>query len=85
MNLNIDDPEAAEMVSTLAALTSETVEEAVITALRERLLRLNEDALESAATLEHVMEVVHHCAALPELDPRTAEEIIGYDENGLPS
>ena len=25
------------------------------------------------------------CAALPELDARSADEIIGYDENGLPA
>ena len=31
-----------------------------------------------------IMEISRRCAALPELDPRSADEIIGYDENGIP-
>ncbi len=31
-----------------------------------------------------MMEISRRCAALPELDPRSADEIIGYDENGIP-
>jgi len=30
-------------------------------------------------------EIALHCAALPLLDPRLDEEILGYDEYGLPS
>jgi len=33
---------------------------------------------------EDLLHIGRRCAALPELDPRTAEEIIGYDEHGLP-
>jgi antitoxin VapB len=33
---------------------------------------------------EDLLEIGRRCAALPELDPRTAEEIIGYDEHGAP-
>jgi len=32
-----------------------------------------------------MMEISRRCAALPELDPRSADEIIGYDENGIPT
>jgi len=32
-----------------------------------------------------IMEIGKRCAALPDIDRRTAEEILGYDENGLPS
>ena len=32
-----------------------------------------------------MMEISRRCAALPELDPRSANEIIGYDENGIPT
>jgi antitoxin VapB len=34
-----------------------------------------------ANALERIAE---HCAQLPLLDCRTAEEILGYDESGLP-
>lgn len=33
---------------------------------------------------EELLEIGRRCAALPELDPRSAEEIIGYDEHGVP-
>ena len=29
------------------------------------------------------MEIGRHCAALPDLDTRTADEILGYDEHGV--
>jgi hypothetical protein len=31
------------------------------------------------------MRIANEAAALPIMDDRTPEEIIGYDENGLPS
>jgi hypothetical protein len=30
------------------------------------------------------MEIGRHCAALPLLDARRPDEIMGYDENGVP-
>jgi len=32
-----------------------------------------------------MLEISRRCAALPELDPRSADEIVGYDENGIPT
>ncbi len=29
-------------------------------------------------------EIALHCSRLPVLDPRTPDEILGYDERGLP-
>jgi antitoxin VapB len=31
------------------------------------------------------MEIGRRCAALPNLDARPSDEILGYDEHGLPS
>ena len=28
-------------------------------------------------------EIGTHCAGLPDLDPRSADEIVGYDEHGM--
>ena len=33
---------------------------------------------------EKLLEIAHHCASLPVLDNRNSEEIIDYDEYGLP-
>ncbi len=33
---------------------------------------------------ERLMEISKHCASLPDLDTRTPDEIIGYNEFGVP-
>lgn len=35
-------------------------------------------------TVEEIMAIAHRCSALPVLDGRSADEIVGYDENGIP-
>jgi antitoxin VapB len=84
MSLSIKDPEADRLARAVAQRTGETLTQAVINALRERLAReqRKEQAIESL--VEDVMEIGRHCAALPLLDARSADAIIGYDENGLP-
>jgi antitoxin VapB len=84
MPLSIKDPEADRLARAVAQRTGETLTQAVINALRERLAReqRKEQAIESL--VEDVMEIGRHCAALPLLDARSADAIIGYDENGLP-
>lgn len=84
MPLSIKDPEADRLARAVAQRTGETLTQAVINALRERLAReqRKEQAIESL--VEDVMEIGRHCAALPLLDARSADDIIGYDDNGLP-
>ena len=41
--------------------------------------------LDANQRLAAILKVSRRCAAAPELDPRGADEIIGYDANGLPS
>lgn len=81
MSLIIDDPDAEYLAHALAALTGETVNQAVIAALRDRLTQV----LKEESALDEIMAIAHHCASLPECDPRTPDEILGYDENGLPT
>ncbi len=84
MALNIKDPATDRLVRELALLTGEGVTAAVRIAAEERLQRVRsrKSARDLAAEL---LEIGAHCAALPELDSRSADEIIGYDENGLPN
>jgi antitoxin VapB len=84
MPLSIKDPDADWLARALAQRTGETLTEAVINALRERLEReLRKDhSIENL--IEDVMEIGHHCAALPLLDQGQPDEILGYDKNGLP-
>jgi antitoxin VapB len=84
MPLSIKDPEADKMARDLAQRTGESITQAVITALRERLVReqRKDEAIDSL--VDEVMDIGRHCAALPLLDARSPDEIIGYDKHGLP-
>jgi antitoxin VapB len=82
--LSIKDPEADALARSLAKRTGETITQAVITALRERLARERRKDETIEYLVEEIMDIGKHCAALPLLDARSADEIIGYDEHGLP-
>jgi len=84
MALSIKDPEADRLARAVAQRTGETLTQAVINALRERLAREERKDQAIEDLVEDIMEIGRHCAALPLLDPRSADEIIGYDQNGLP-
>jgi antitoxin VapB len=84
MALSIKHPEADRLARELAAHTGETLTEAVVVSLRERLARTTGRA--SVGSLrEELAAIRQRCAALPVLDRRTPEEILGYDERGLPA
>lgn len=84
MALSIKHPEADRLARELAARTGETLTEAVVVALRERLARTS--GRNSAGSVrEELAAIRRRCAALPVLDRRTPEEILGYDERGLPA
>jgi antitoxin VapB len=84
MALNIKDPVTERVVRELAAATGEGVTAAVRKAAQERLQRVRRDRGDRRL-MDELMAISAHCAALPDLDARTADDIIGYDENGLPS
>ena len=39
----------------------------------------------SVSLADQLMDIGKRCAALPVLDEQSAEEILGYDEHGLPT
>ena len=83
MPLNIRSKETEELASALAKLTGETKTEAVTQALRERIQRVRR-ARAKRRLADELDEIALHCSTLPVLDRRGADEIMGYDENGLP-
>jgi antitoxin VapB len=83
MPLNIKDSATEKSVRELAALTGETVTTAVRRAAEERLLRVRRNRTGRSLASE-IVEIGKRCASLPDLDTRTADEILGYDENGVP-
>ena len=50
----------------------------------ERLERLNSNR-RSQALAAQIDDILKRVDEMPDLDARTPDEIIGYDENGLPS
>ncbi len=83
MALNLRNPETERMAAELARLTGQTKTRAVTDAIRERLERVRSDQT-GQSRRDRLRALARRCARLPELDPRPADEIIGYDENGLP-
>lgn len=83
MPLSIKHPEADRLARELAARTGESLTEAVIKALKERLQREAGKARVRRLS-DELGRIGARCAALPVLDDRAADEIIGYDEDGLP-
>ena len=83
MALNIRNPEAEQLAAELAKQTGESKTEAVTKALRDRLMRVRRERTRRRLA-DELEEIAEHCATLPVLDSRRAEEILGYDEVGLP-
>ena len=83
MPLHISNPEADRLARELARLKGETLTQAVIKALRERLVR--ETARAPVDLKAEIMAISERAGRMPRRKDRTAEEIIGYDELGLPS
>jgi antitoxin VapB len=82
MALSIKSDEADRLARQLASETGETLTEAVVTALQERLDR--EHARHSATIRRRLARLSAHVATLPVADDRRPDEIIDYDDAGLP-
>ena len=81
--LNIKDPATEKCVRELASVTGETVTAAIRRAAEERLQRVRRRQA-GRSLADEIMEIAGRCAALPDQDTRTADEILGYDKHGLP-
>jgi antitoxin VapB len=81
--LSIKHPEADRLARQIAERTGESLTDDVLTALRERLDR--ERARSDAAQILEELRAIHaRMARYPVLDDRSPDEILGYDENGIP-
>ena len=83
MALNIKNRVAEALARDLADATGETITDAVIAALRLRLAAVLERA-QRPGIMAEIEELQAFVRTQPERDNRSAEEIIGYDADGLP-
>ena len=80
MVLSIKSAQADQLARELAEMTGETITEAVVTSLEARL------ALERLRQRERSLhDIVERFRRLPVLDERRDDDILGYDEQGLPT
>lgn len=92
--ITIDDPDLEAMLRVIGQETGETpaavVRRALVAALRETTAaRASPGGPLSSAEIARrravLLEIRERMDGLPALDPRSADEIIGYDDDGLPS
>lgn len=83
MALSIKDPETERLARALAKLTGESITTATKRAIEERLRRVGGQG-RKVVLLEDMAEIRRRWSAMRVLDDRTPEEIVGYDEHGLP-
>ena len=83
MPLNIKDSETHALAKKLAGVTGESLTQAVRRSVRERLARM-ESVRPGASLADELDRIALYCASLPRRDARSADQIIGYDERGLP-
>jgi antitoxin VapB len=83
MALSLKDPETDRLAREVSKLTGESLTQSVRTALAERLEREKRRRGQVGSLADQLNRIALHCAALPDYDTRSADEIIGYDENGM--
>lgn len=85
MSINIKNKEAERLLAEIKARTGRGTTDLLLDLLRRERERLSsEQAREAERALEDMRWLQERWRTLPILDPRSPDEIIGYDENGLP-
>jgi antitoxin VapB len=82
MAILIKDHEADQLIRTLAERTGESITDAVKQAVRERLERVPLTEDEVAVRRRKIDALVAKANAMPTVDDRTPDEIVGYNERG---
>jgi antitoxin VapB len=84
MALNLKSAKTDRLARELAALTGESITEAVTRALADRLEqeRRDRNKVAAAARAARLDELFDRMQSYPVLDPRPADELLGYNDIG---
>ena len=91
MSINIKNKEADRLLAELRSSTGKGASELVLDLLRRESARIaaeqrsGTDQIEVERILAATREMQRLWRESPVIDPRSPEEILGYDENGLPA
>lgn len=83
MPLNIKHPDADRLARELARRRKRSITKVVVEAL-EAALAKERQAVRAPGLAKELLGIGDRYVALPTLDERTDDDIIGYDEHGLP-
>ena len=83
MPLSIKSEVTERLARQLANETGESLTEAIQKSLEERLVRLKQRR-RNRLLAGQIEDLLRRVDTLPVLDPRTLDEILGYDKDGLP-
>jgi antitoxin VapB len=81
MAMSIRNPKAEALARETAREAGETLTDAIIHSLEDRLAKLRGRRTQQNLA-EQILDIAHRCSSLPDLDPRSAEEILGYGQDG---
>ncbi|MCC6585808.1 MAG: type II toxin-antitoxin system VapB family antitoxin [Bryobacterales bacterium] len=84
MPISIKNGETERLARNLAQLTGESLTEALRIALAERYDRLRR-ARSGRSLANELNAIALRCAKRPVISSLSAEDILGYDEDGVPS
>ena len=81
MAISIRNPIAEKLVREVVEQSGESMTQAIIHSLEDRLEKLKGQR-NPKDLLQEIKEISNRCASLPNIDSRSADEILGYNENG---
>ena len=85
MPISIKNPETEQLARQLAKETGETITQVITKSLQDRLQRVRGNR-KGKALKEEIADILARVDALPRLnDELSDDEILGYDENGIPT
>jgi antitoxin VapB len=82
MALSIRNPLAEKLAREVAGKSGENITQAIIHSLEDRLEKLKGRRFPADQAVD-LFGIARRCAALPDQDKRTADEILGYDADGF--
>jgi antitoxin VapB len=81
MALSIRNRKAEAMARQVAEATGESLTDAILHSLEDRLARLHRARI-GGGLEEQIMDIARRCSTMPDLDTRPADEILGYGRDG---
>lgn len=84
MPINIKNPETEDLAREVASLTGQSLTDTIRLALLEKRARVRQ-ARRGRSLADELNEIALRCASRPTLSDLSEDEILGYDEFGIPS